>query len=223
MVGGENVSCYKYVTVLANDTETINELKQFYGTENDLNLILSTFVDSEHEIATFCDSSYITISDIQSIIKNHDKEFSILSLNTQSINAKFDKIYAIVNNLSSLGHYFGAICLQETWLRNDADISLFGIPGYRLIHQGSKCTKHGGLIIYLIERYSYKLRNLYTGSDIWEGLFVDVKGYNLRRPLTIGNIYRPPHDNNSNENIGIFLKELSPIIDILHQRHLYRE
>ena len=151
MVGGENVSCYKYVTVLANDTETTNELKQFYGTENDLNHILSTFVDSEHEIATFCDSSYITISDIQSIIKNHDKEFSILSLNTQSINAKFDKIYAIVNSLSSLGHYFGAICLQETWLRNDADISLFNIPGYRLIHQGSKCTKHGGLIIYLNE------------------------------------------------------------------------
>ena len=221
MVGGENVSCYKYVTVLANDTETINELKQFYGTENDLNHILSTFVDSEHEIATFCDSSYITISDIQSIIKNHDKEFSILSLNTQSINAKFDKIYAIVNSLSSLGHYFGAICLQETWLRNDADISLFNIPGYRLIHQGSKCTKHGGLIIYLNERYSYKLRNLYTGSDIWEGLFVDVTGYNLRRPLTIGNIYRPPHDNNSNENIGIFLKELSPIIDILQKENTY--
>ena len=221
MVGGENVSCYKYVTVLANDTETINELEQFYGTENDLNHILSTFVDSEHEIATFCDSSYITISDIQSINKNHDKEFSILSLNTQSINAKFDKIYAIVNSLSSLGHYVGAICLQETWLRNDADISLFSIPGYRLIHQGSKCTKHGGLIIYLNERYSYKLRNLYTGSDIWEGLFVDVTGYNLRRPLTIGNIYRPPHDNNSNENIGIFLKELSPIIDILQKENTY--
>ena len=121
-------------------------------------------VDSDHEIATFCDSSYITISDIQSIINNHDKEFSILSLNTQSINAKFDKIYAIVNSLSSLGHHFSAICLQETWLRNDADISLFSIPGYRLIHQGSKCTKHGGLIIYLNERYSYKLRNLY---GIW--------------------------------------------------------
>ena len=83
------------------------------------------------------------------IIKNHDKEFSILSLNTQSINDKFDKIYAIVNSLSSLGHYFGAIRLQETWLRNDADISLFNIPGHRLIHQGSKCTKHGGMIMYL--------------------------------------------------------------------------
>ena len=75
-------------------------VKQFYGTENDLNHILSTFVDSEHEIATFCDSSYIAISDIQSIIKKHDEDLSILSLNTKSINAKFDKIYAIVNNLS---------------------------------------------------------------------------------------------------------------------------
>ena len=139
---------------------------------------------------------------------HYQNTFSVLSLNTQGIDAKFDNIYAIVNNLSSLGDYFGAICLQETWLRNDADISLFSILDYRLIHQGSKCTKHGGLIIYLNERYSYKLRNLYVGSGIREGLFVDVTGYNLRRSLTTGNIYRHPHDNKSNENIDIFLKEL---------------
>ena len=26
---------------------------------------------------------------------------------------------------------------------------------YKLIHQGSKCTRHGGLIIYLHEEYIY--------------------------------------------------------------------
>ena len=35
-----------------------------------------------------------------------------------------------------------------------------------------------------------------------EGLFIDVMGDNLRKPLTICNIYRLRHDDNSNGNIG---------------------
>ena len=49
----------------------------------------------------------------------------------------------------------------------------------------------GGLIIYICEAYSYKTKNMYPGFDAWEGQFIDVKGGNLRRTLTIGNIYRP--------------------------------
>ena len=36
------------------------------GTENDLNHVLSTFMDSEHEIPNFCHSRYIAMSEIQS-------------------------------------------------------------------------------------------------------------------------------------------------------------
>ena len=191
------------------------------GTENDLNHILSTFVESEHEIENFCDSRYIELSDITSIIKDDGKDFTILTLNTQSINAKFDNLYPVINNLSSMGLYFGAICLQETWLSYDADISLLHIPGYKLIHQGSRCTRHGGLVIYLHEQYTYKLRNMYTKSDIWEGLFIDVSGHNLHRPITIGNIYRPPHNNNNNANIEKFIEEMSPIINTLQKENKY--
>ena len=120
-----------------------------------------------------------------------------------------------------MGLYFGAICLQEIWLTSDADLSLLKLPGYNIIHQGTKCTKHGGLIIYLSEMYSFKLRNLCNDSDIWEGLFTDVMGHNLRKPLTICNIYRPPHYNNSNDNIGKFLSELSPDLDILQRQNTY--
>ena len=120
-----------------------------------------------------------------------------------------------------MGLYFGAICLQETWLSSDADVSLLHIPGYKLIHQGSKCTRHGGLIIYLHEEYTYKLRNMYTQPDIWEGLFIDVSGQNLRRPITIGKIYKPPHNNNSNANIERFLEEISPIINTLQKENKY--
>ena len=120
-----------------------------------------------------------------------------------------------------MGLYFGAICLQETWLSSDADVSLLHISGYKLIHQGSKCTRHGGLIIYIHEEYTYKLRNIYTQSDIWEGLFIDVSGQNLRQPITIGNIYKPPHSNNNNANIERFIEEISPIINRLQKENKY--
>ena len=120
-----------------------------------------------------------------------------------------------------MGLYFGAICLQETWLSSDADVSLLHIPGYKLIHQGSKCTRHGGLIIYLHEEYRYKLRNMYIQSDIWEALFIHVSGQNLRRPITIGNIYKPPHNNKNNANIERFIEEISPIINTPQRESKY--
>ena len=108
----------------------------------------------------------IELSDITSIIKDDGKDFTILNLNIQSINAKFDNLSAVINNLSSMGLYFGAIRLQETWLSSDADVSLLHIPGYELIHQGSRCTRHGGPVIYLHEQYKYKLQNMHARSDI---------------------------------------------------------
>ena len=45
------------------------------GTENDLNHILSTFVESEHEIESFCDSRYMELSDITSIMKDDGKDY----------------------------------------------------------------------------------------------------------------------------------------------------
>ena len=66
---------------------------------------------------------------------------------------------------------------------------MFHIPGYKLVHQGFRCTKHGGLIVYVNEKYSYKLRNLYDKSDVWECLFIDVNGHTLEPcidlPMTI--------------------------------------
>ena len=203
------------------DISDITFFENLTGTENDLNHVLSSFVDSEHEIVNFHDSRYIDMSDIKSVFKQSLSNFHILSLNVQSINAKFDNLFPIINNLSASGLYFGAICLQETWLSSNADISMFHIPGYKLIHQGFRCTKHGGLIVYINEKYSYKLRNLYDKSDVWEGLFIDVNGHNLSKTLTIGNMYRPPHDNNNNKNIEKFIDEISPIIDIIQKENSY--
>ena len=72
----------------------------FAGTEKYLNNILWTFVDSEHEINNFSTSNYVSMADIQSIFQIGQSDFVIATLNIQSINAKFDNLYTIMNNLS---------------------------------------------------------------------------------------------------------------------------
>ena len=110
------------------------------GTENDLAHILSTFVNSEDEINNFSAFNYVSMADIQSNFQTGQSDFVIATLNIQSINVKIDNLYTIIINLSAFWQYFGAICLQETWSTSDADITLFEIPDYKLLHQGSRCT-----------------------------------------------------------------------------------
>ena len=55
----------------------------------------------------------------------------------------------------------------------------------------------------------------------WKGLFIDVIGDNIRKPLTICNIYHLPHDSNSINNISKFVSELSPTLDILQKENTY--
>ena len=168
-----------FCTMIDVEQEAGQFFNNMAGTENDLHHVLSTFVDSEHEIQNLCHSRYVEMSELQSLFINNGNEFLIITSNIQSVNAKFNNLFPVINNLASQGLYFEAICLQETWTSNDSDLSLLQLPGYQLIHQGSKCTKHSGLIIYLNESYSYKMRNLYTSSNNWEGMFIDINGGNL--------------------------------------------
>ena len=65
------------------------------------------------KLSSFCNSRYITFQTQHPFFQNSHNEFITLSLNVQSIDAKFNQLYPIVSNLSSMGLYFGAICLQH--------------------------------------------------------------------------------------------------------------
>ena len=82
--------------------------------------------------------------------------FSILSLNSQSLNAKFDQLHIFEKQLRQSNHEFSAICLHDSWLSNVADTSLYQIEGYTIILQGKTCSQHGGLVIYLNNKYINK-------------------------------------------------------------------
>ena len=94
-------------------------------------------------------------------LKPHETSFSLVSLNIQIMNSKFDKRTTLLSYLNESIFMFSAICIQETLLTNDQDTSLFDILGYNLIHKGKGCNEHGGLIMYLKEEFTYNYNKKY--------------------------------------------------------------
>ena len=105
---------------------------------------------------------------------------------------------------------FDAICLRESWLSNNADLSLFKLDNYKIISKGKTCSAHGGLVIYL--HNSNRHKNILTNvkSYIWEGQFISVINEKTNNKIIIGNVYRPPRD--ICENSQQFNKEFTDIL-----------
>ena len=155
--------------------------------------------DNTEEVPSiFQQSNYFESDSACAYLNNKCNVFSILNLNCQSLPAKIDELRVYLN--SFLPFQFSAICLQETWLTSDADTSLLQIDGYSLISRGRSCSAHGGVAIYLNNRFNYRILNIQDNSDVWDGLFIEVAGNdNLHnKKIIIGCIYRPPRDNMNN-------------------------
>ena len=105
--------------------------------------------------------------------------FNILSLNCESINSKFDQINITIEQFKRNGCTFSAVCLQESWLSDDSDTSLFQLDGYNLISQGKRCSTRGGLILYIKDTIKYKLIDIEANSNIWEGQFIEIEQENV--------------------------------------------
>ena len=126
------------------------------------------------------------IDQLVKLLKNKSDQFSILSLNIQSINAKFDQLRNILEGLERQNCKFSVICLQETWLSEASDISLLLLDNYNFISQDKICSSHEGLAIYLLKKYDHKTLTIYDHSNIWEGQFIEI----FWRYVTVKNCYR---------------------------------
>ena len=195
---------------------TENVLKNFGGvTRNNLNNIIESEDDSVNEISTKSFSPYKIVEDLPEYMLSHKNGLCTLTLNCQSLNAKFDQIKAMLHFFNMKKFIIHIICLQETWVQgNPPDLSMFQLPGYEVpIGLGASVSKHGGLAIYLIEGLTHSIiHSTSSTSKNWEGLFIKVTGADMPHPIIIGNVYRPPRENNNNSNIENFIKEYSPVI-----------
>ena len=75
-------------------------------------------------------------------------------------------------------------------------------------------------MIYVKECFSYKIKSLFKKSNIWEGVFIEINSDQLSKPITIGDVYRPPYDNNIH-SIDNFIQQFTPVIDMLSKTNLH--
>ena len=163
--------------------------------------------DSEHTPVLLHYSPYIDIDSLARELKLKPNNFTVFSLNAQSLHAKFDEIMILISDLKESGFEFGALCIQETWLDGNAKTMLYQIPNYTLVYTPCKASIHGGVAYYIHEKYRHTKHVCESASNTWDGMFIDVHGYNIKGAITIGNIYRPERYNTNYYN-EIFLDEI---------------
>ena len=135
------------------------------------------------------------------------KKFSIISSNIQFINAKFSELEAFVEELKAEHFQFSVICLQQSCISKNDDVSHIQLDGYNWITQGKTSSKKGGLIIHIDSKYTYEVIQNLNNYELWEG--------GLTKPAIIRNIYRPPR--NLNDNLEQFITECSLMLSSLDQ------
>ena len=195
---------------------TYNILSNFGCLEaNSFLKVLGIDNEENDEINITNPSPYYSLEQFVDYIYTLKDKFVVLSLNIQSINAKFDNFTILIDVINKQNSLIDAICLQETWLDEHDDISIFQIPNYYCISQPKHCSTHAGLVIYLNKKYNFDIIDISHKSDIWEGLFIRVSISKCNKSMILGDIYKPPKDNNNNANIEAFINELTPKIQYL--------
>ena len=205
-----------------------NEILENYGgpATNCLETIFSNVDNDETSPAIFCQkSSYLDPNDkaIESFLKENSGNFTVLSLNADSLHKKHIQLSIFVELLLNKGLFFSAIAIQECRITDKTNCNPLDIPQYKLEPMGQVCSKKGGLVIYLHDNFNGVAReDLYKKSSLWEAQFLTVTGESIDGSITLINLYRPPRRNNNLETIKQFIKEFKPCLTKLQNENNFK-
>jgi hypothetical protein len=133
-----------------------NFLRKFNPDSDDSHNFSSTDdIDSPYKSADFL-CNYIDENSFASRPSCSSKKFSLLSLNIQSLPAKFAEFLEFITDCNIHNNAPDVICLQEIW--NVVDANLFPLPGYHpfICKTRSKSTG-GGVGIYVRTELAFKI------------------------------------------------------------------
>ena len=119
------------------------------------------------------------------------EKFTVLSLNIQSLPAKFTQFNDLISQFPN-NSAPDVNCIQETW--QIIDNSFFPFPNYHPLEINTRqLARGGGVGIYVKENFSYKILKQYSifCERIFESLFIEVTIENNKK-IIIGSVYCPP-------------------------------
>jgi len=145
--------------------------------------------------------------------------FSAMSINIQSLPAKFNQFNLLINSLNQKKLFPSVICLQEIWqLPND---QVFSINGYHspLFKCRNNNIQGGGVAIYINQEFSFTDLPEYSifFDRILESKFVKVS-ISPKKHIIIGSIYHPATNHptlSSSEQFNQFIDLFSNLISQL--------
>jgi exonuclease III len=186
--------------------------------KNNLLNILKKIEDVDITISCSSESPYIDPTEFVTYISKFKNQFCILSVNIQSIRAKFDALSVFIQSLANIDFYFSVICIQESWISSEFSCDVvYEIPGYKSFTLPSTCSTHSGLITYVLDIYNCSTLNCYKSSPTWECLPLVLSSGGLKRNVTVLNTYRPPRDRNA--DIKVFLDVFTEALENLSIRN----
>ena len=177
-------------------------------------------VDESPYLETTIDCAYYDETNFLSKFK-HSKSISLLSLNIQSLPAKFSEFNSFVSELMQSKFTFDFIALQEIWSLNDPDI--YNLTEYHpIVHKSRPARNGGGVGFYIKKCWNFiVLNNLsYIIDGVFESLVISV---NIgTKKMFIASIYRPntPCKNlTSAEQLNLFNDNLMLLMENLNQKN----
>ena len=89
-----------------------------------------------------------------------------MSINCQSLNAKFSKIKLLIDTFAEYGKLIQVLCIQETWFENTnlIDMGQFHIDNYHLLTKNRYASDHGGLACYIHKNWNYTIKPILVES-----------------------------------------------------------
>ena len=150
---------------------------------------------------------------------NKKAGFTILSVNIQCVNTKFDDIQSFVNRVN-LTNPISVICLQEYWLKDTDNVSMFNLTDYNLVSLPRTCCGHGGLMIFVHNQFQCTTINhkIMKKATDWEYLCVEVshQKHNSKKYI-ISNIYRKPGE--ILDEFNVFLAEFTSFLTYIKNQN----
>ena len=146
--------------------------------ENSLMHLLDVISPDEEDEAILLEhSKYFDDLSFKNTLWKQNGKISVLSLNCQSINAKFDKLNFFIDYIND--HIpISVICVLESWGHEEIDMRLFTLPNYKMVNQNRRLSTHGGLTTYVREDFSYRELNadlpITLTSTLFESLFIEL-------------------------------------------------
>ena len=93
--------------------------------------------EMENEASLIEHSKYYNDVEFRNVLLNTNSKISILSLNSQSINAKFDQLKIYLDNIK-MECPISVICIQESWAHEGIEMSQFLLPNYTMLFENKR-------------------------------------------------------------------------------------